>query len=172
MTIPVIPISGTRESFVSGKLSFKGRKPVLSDTIDFRTAIGSVYNKSNDIAILDVDGFRRNYLNSEIVKELRIKGRTVWFLTHIQTIDDVFDALCGSADLLAIPLDTVEPHLMEDANAISENVVPMLRFTNGVPWVKGDIPTIEAEMRSLSYRSILYFETSDCSLTHKDLEYL
>ena len=108
--IPIVPASGKRGAFLSGKLSFDGRMPVISDSRPLREALIEAYEATSEdqpIILLDVDGFADRFLNGEIVKEIRVKGRDLWFVTYVENLEDVISALTGSFSGLGIPMHTM-----------------------------------------------------------------
>lgn len=131
LLIPIVAISGKRGEFVSGKFSFRNGKPYLTERLDFIENVKEQCAKSNTVGILDIDGFSSRSINSDIIKEVKIRGRDTILITRIETLDDVFDTLCSNFDTIAIPNHTSEKGLIHDALEISDSVMPIGFFVDG-----------------------------------------
>lgn len=142
--IPIVPASGRRGAFVSGRLSFDGDLPKISEPIPLKDALVKAYNSTQEddpIILLDVDGFSERFLNGEIVKEIRIKGRDLWFVTYVENLEDVISALTGAFSGLGIPMHTIrEEDLMDHASEMSDSVFPVAFVRNGTELSSGRRP--------------------------------
>ena len=142
--IPIVPASGRRGAFASGRLSFDGNLPRMDETVPLKDALIEAYKSTQEddpIILLDVDGFSERFLNGEIVKEVRIKGRDLWFVTYVENIEDVISALTGAFSGLGIPMHTVkEEDLMDHASEMSDSVFPVAFVRNGTEISTGRRP--------------------------------
>lgn len=133
--IPIVPASGKRGAFTTGALSFLSETPSISEEYDLRQGLVDAYEKTQSdesIILFDVDGFRSRFLNNELVKEIRIKGRDLLFVTYIENVEDVISALTGSFSGVGIPLHTVDDYgVLEDANILSETAFPVAFVRKG-----------------------------------------
>ena len=165
--IPIVPASGKRGAFLSGKLSFDGRTPVISDSRPLKEALIEVYETTSEdqpIILLDVDGFADRFLNGEIVKEIRVKGRDLWFVTYVENLEDVISALTGSFSGLGIPMHTMrEEYLMDKASEMSDLVFPVAFVKNGLELSTGRRPDeLEILMRREGYPRALFIDMDTC----------
>lgn len=130
-----IPISGRRGSFTSGQVTFSSGRFSIESEKDAREVMIQMYSsmdRGGIIPVLDVDSFRRKYLNPDIVKDLRVKGRRVWLISYIRSSDDVIDAMCGMFDRLCVPFHTIDdPDVLVDALDLSDCVLPTIFVSNG-----------------------------------------
>ena len=132
---PLVPASGKRDTFVSGEMWFEGGLPNMEPRCDLRDALRKAYDATDDgdaIILFDIDGFRDRFLNGEIVKEIRVKGRDLWFITYVRNVEDVISALTGAFAGLGIPLHTIEDEsLLYEAKDLSEYVFPVAFMKDG-----------------------------------------
>lgn len=163
--IPVISVSGKRGGFTSGSLSFKKGKPYLSDTESLLENVKRQCANSDTVAILDVDGFSSRSMNGDIIKELKIKGRTTILITGIETLDDVFDALCSNFDMIALPYHMAEEDLLSEALEISDSVIMAGFFENGKEILTGATEEKFISENRNDKGEVLTFDINKCELT-------
>lgn len=78
------------------------------------------------VAIDHVSLVKRSF-DASLTKHLRIRGTEPWLMTHIRTVDDVFDAFNGSADMLLAPLHGLESRMeLKDIQSVSDSFVPVV----------------------------------------------
>lgn len=142
--IPIVPASGKRDAFVSGKLSFDGNIPRTDGSMSLKEALTAAHGSTQEddpIILLDTDGFRDRYLNGEIVKEIRIRGRDLWLVTYVHDVEDVISALSGAFAGLGIPIHTMYGEgLLDEASELSEYVFPVAFIRNGTEISTGRRP--------------------------------
>ncbi len=133
--LPIVPASGKRGAFVSGELAFEGDLPAIRDPCPLKDALiraHGITGENDPIILLDIDGFSERFLNGELVKEIRIRGRDLWFVTYIENLEDVIGALSGSFSGLGIPMHTVrEENLMDLASEMSDSVFSVAFIKDG-----------------------------------------
>lgn len=162
--IPIVPAAGKRGAFRSGDLSFDGPVPVMTGDRDIKDALLDAYSLTGDdepIVLLDIDGFESNFLNNEIVKEIRIKKRDLLFITYIRDSEDVISALTGSFSGLGIPLNTVRgDDVLTDALSLSEYVFPVVFSRNDREIASGEaVYRISDRMRKLGFGRMMVIDT-------------
>ncbi len=170
--LPIVPVSGRRGAFLSGSLYFEGDVPKLGDTVPLKDAMLKAYESTEEdapIVLLDVDGFSERFLNGEVVKEVRIRGRDLWFVTYVENLEDVISALTGSFSGLGIPMHTVkEDGLMRLAREMSDLTFPAAFIRNGTEISTGRRPDeLETIMRDRGEKRLLCIDTD--TLTAQDL---
>lgn len=172
--LPIVPASGKRGAFLSGNLSFDGNVPKLEDTVPLKDALMKAYEctqEDDPIVLLDVDGFSERFLNGEIVKEVRIRGRDLWFVTYVENLEDVISALTGSFSGLGIPMHTVrEENLMKLASEMTELAFPAAFIRNGREISTGRRPDeLEIIMRNRGEKRLLCIDMD--SLTTQEFDF-
>ena len=141
MEIDLVPVSTDRDGGMScGSLTFAGYLPdvkaPLSDYRVVRTSLqSSVEERKGIIAIMDIRGLRRRDIDETLLKNLRIRGSDIWFMTCISDADDLLDAFNTDADRILMPMHLVDDgHELDTIMAMSDSVIPVIfsvdRFTD------------------------------------------
>ncbi len=172
--VPLVPVSGKRGAFVSGTLSFDGNIPKITEERPLKDVLTEVYeNTETDdaIVLLDVDGFSERFLNGEVVKEVRIKGRDLWFVTYVENLEDVISALTGSFSGLGIPLHTIrEEDLLDKASELSESIIPTAFIKNGTEISTGRRPDeLEILYRAEGFSRLLMIDMDQLTAEESSL---
>ena len=161
-----IAIGGKRENFVSGALNFNGNLPQLNDQIplnEFLENFTPTIEKYESVVIVDVDSFKKKFLNTDIVKEIKIKKIDTKYLTYIYNIDDIYDATCGIFSNLCVPLHTLKNmDVLKEGIKISDNMIPTI-FSQYF-----DENIIE-EIKKLGFDEYLYVDTTKCEFEMRKL---
>ena len=132
MIVPLIPVSSDHDGRLScGKLSFKGSVPEIvgptEDYLERISAMGSSAEDKRPVVIMDVKGLRRGNMDNVLLKNLKIRGSKIWFMTQIETADDVLDAFNTDADAVLMPFGTVmDTFEMGSIMEISDSVIPVV----------------------------------------------
>ena len=165
------PISGKRGSFRSGDVSFDSGRFVIRSEKDSRIVLTQIHDETDRddcIPIIDVDSFDRRFINSDLVKDLRLRGRNLWLISYIRTIDDVIDAMCGSFEILCVPTHTVDGmDVLSDALEISDRIIPTVFVDkSGVPLFERSLDRIVKDVRNLGYPGYALLDIDHMELTH------
>lgn len=132
MQIPVIPVDGgTAGSLFCGKVAYRGFVPhIVGDTVGYRELVSGFTSDTEEkypAVIMDVEGLRRGNMSNTLLKRLKIRGTRTWFMTQIETLEDVFDAFNTDADAVIMPLHTVYDDRELDAIIeASDSVIPAI----------------------------------------------
>ena len=165
-----IPISGKREAFTSGEVTFSSGKFFIESPTDAADAIVRIHGateRGDIVPVLDVDSFSRRYLNPDVVKEIKIKGRRIWLISYIRSADDVIDAMCGAFDRLCVPFHTIDdPDVLSEALELSDCILPTIFVSDGRYIEDGDISEIVTEIRDLGYYEYAVFDVNGCTLEY------
>ena len=136
MQVQMIPVMSDRDGGLHcGKVSFSGYVPeIAGQTQDYRSLTASMQSAANDkqpVVVMDVKGLRRGNMDEVLLKNLRIRGSKVWFMTQIETADDVLDAFNTDADSVLMPLHTVrDAYELESILEMSDSAVPVIFSVN------------------------------------------
>ena len=172
MRIPFVPVSGKRDSFFSGKPVFSGCLPRIEVPEDYIGAVRRAHADSDGtkmMAVLDVDGLRERFMNTDLLKSKRAKGRTVMFITHVSGEDDVLDGMCGSYDVLGIPYHTADREVLRCALELSDTVTPVIFCSDGREVSSGrSADSARAEMRAAGFPRICFYDISEGTMDYED----
>lgn len=154
--IPMIPVSGKRDALKTGTLGFNGILPVMTDSIDLREGLIEAHSKTqadDEMIILDVDGFSSRFLNNEIIKSVRVKGRDLCLITYIENVDDIISALTGSFGSIGVPLHTIDDEdVLLDGMDFSDSLIPVAFTSMGkVIGSNESLERIEKRMEILGF---------------------
>lgn len=173
--IPIIPAeSNLYGKLFCGELAFNGLIPeIIGEKIPFEEAKSKIDTDENrgKAMILDVKGISKGSINEKLLKNLKIRGVDVWFMTSIRFAEDVFDAFNTDAELVFMPLHLINDETeLEDIAEISDSSVPTVFVRNG----KGksfdgekDVVKIAEEIFRLGYYSVCVFDIDDSLETEK-----
>lgn len=168
MMIPIVAASGTRGAFRSGDLYFDGPTPCMSGECGLKEALTKAYEATQEddpIILMDIDGFGSDFLNSELVKEIRMKRRDLLFVTYIRDSEDVISALTGAFSGLGIPVNTVkDDDVLSDALDLSDYVFPVV-FSKGGREISGGegVYRIADRMEGIGFTRMLVIDTDQLS---------
>ncbi|MFA5452341.1 MAG: hypothetical protein WC248_02055 [Candidatus Methanomethylophilaceae archaeon] len=168
MIIPVIPSTTVGEKVLVGHMIFDGPKPqVFGDTEDFNTftsELSSQYDHSTPFLIFDVKGMRNRMMNIDLLKNMKVHRKDIWFLTCIEKVEDVFDAFNTDADVLLIPYHTIiSDDELKEIHRMSDRSFPALFVRNKMTYTKNGMKDINKTMEKLNnmgFGSIAVFDLS------------
>jgi hypothetical protein len=84
------------------------------------------------VMIMDCTSFEQRQFSEKVMKNLRLTGFPVWFMTYINTVDDVFDAFNKDAEFVFAPYHFIESDIeLRDICDVSDSVVPMIFVHKG-----------------------------------------
>ena len=165
-----IPVSGRRGSLVSGRCSFISNGFTIESTTDLKEVLTQVHSSTDRddiIPILDVDSFGKRYINPDVVKEVRVRGRRLWLITYIRSVDDIIDAMCGAFDRLCVPIHTLDHmDVLSEGLEISDCIVPTIFVRDGKHIGDGDKDDLISSMVHLGYQEYAIFDIERCTIDH------
>ena len=130
MIIPILPMTSDGENeMVLGRIYFDVLTPRMKEgavrTTPVRMKKGEQTEEKGTALIIDVKGLQRGNLNDVLLKRLKIRGMRTWFLTNIESVDDVFDAFNTDAEAVLVPTHTVRSQdEFEDILSVSDSTIP------------------------------------------------
>ena len=84
------------------------------------------------VMIIDCTSFENRGFSEKVMKHMRLTGFPVWFMTCINTVDDVFDAFNKDAEFVFAPYHLIESDAeLKDICDVSDSVVPMIFVHKG-----------------------------------------
>ena len=131
MQIPIIPMTSDADNdILMGRVYFDMLTPKMTGEATKAVAVkGKVSAEQQEekgiVLVMDVKGLQRKNLNDVLLKRLKIRGKRTWFLTNIESVDDVFDAFNTDAEAVLVPTHTVRSEEeFEDILAVSDSAIP------------------------------------------------
>lgn len=167
-----VPISGRKGEQVICEVAFtEGCFTILSesDMRDVMTQIHGSTQRDDTIPVLDVDSFSKRFINTDLIKGLRLRGRSLWLISYIRSVDDVIDAMCGTFEKLCIPFQTVDDQdVLAEALEISDSIVPTLFVRKGRDaYSGGSISQMIRSIEKMGYGEYALFDVDTCELDHR-----
>ena len=137
MNIPLIGVSTDKDhGLIAGRIRFDGLTPYIDGGTDYRETVRSIPKDGDErhpILIVDVSGLQKGGIDTMLLKSLKIRGASTWFMTHIVTVDDLFDAFNTDADMILVPIHTVLSRSeLTDMHDVSDSIIPAIIVRNGV----------------------------------------
>lgn len=128
MEIPAFFATYRDGSLMAADGRFIGTVPRLGDRlVPFQEATGSreITEERGPAVVLDCDSLGSRVFRENVLKRMRVRGSDIWFMTYIETVDDVFDSFNTNAEKLLAPYHTVlDDAEWEDIHGVSDSVIP------------------------------------------------
>lgn len=133
--IPIIAATSNAEKeLFAGFLRFDGLTPYLECERDFQTAVREIVSKFEErqpVLVIDVKGLQKRNIDPVLLKRLKIHGAETWYLTNIESVDDVFDSFNTNASKVLMPCHTVRSQEeLEDIIGVSDSIIPVIFVRN------------------------------------------
>jgi len=124
------------------------------------------------VVVADMKGFGKGKIDDRLLMKLKFPGNDIWFMSHIEDIEDVFDCFMGEIEKLLIPYHTVRRmSVLRETFDISDNCIPVLFAPQGRVKCRGsetkDIRTVLEELEKIGFHEIAVFD-SDSVLRPED----
>lgn len=114
---------------------FEGTRPVARGAgRPFEEAVRGIgrSEERTPAVVVDMDSLSRRRFTEGVVKSMRVRGCDLWFMTWIETADDLFDAFNTTADMVMGPLHAVASGSdLEDIYSVSDSFIPTVFIRNG-----------------------------------------
>ena len=135
MFIPAIFASRPKSGLTASESWFQGTVPTLyGRTAPFQDAAAEVPRGEvrTPVTVVDADSLYARTFTEGVLKEMKVRGCDIWFMTWIETVDDLFDAFNTSADMVLGPLHAIasDPEL-EDILSVSDSFMPTVFVREG-----------------------------------------
>jgi hypothetical protein len=116
-------------------------------------------DERTEVIVVDVKGLNRGNMDDNLLTEVTIPGSDIWYLTHIEDIEDIFDGFMGDVMKIMIPYHTVRNKMvLEEAYDVSDNCIPVV--FSSVYDLNGMISCIENVFR-IGYTEVVVFDIDD-----------
>lgn len=179
MKIPILPMTSDEDNeIILGRVRFDVFTPKMYGETSKMTAVKEKASQSEEkgtVLVMDVKGLQRRNLNDVLLKRLRIRGMRTWFMTNIESVDDVFDAFNTDAEAVLVPTNTVrDDDEFEDILSVSDSAIPVILVRKGSAVVIGEnMDYIKAVRKvfSVGYAAVAVFDLDD-SLSEENWKYL
>lgn len=90
------------------------------------------------MVVIDCNSFAQRGFSEKVMKHLRVPGADLWFMTCINTVDDVFDAFNRDADFVFAPYHMILNEAeLKDIIDVSDSVVPVVFVSKGRAVLRG-----------------------------------
>ncbi len=135
MDIPAIFASHRADGLVAVPAWFDGVRPVaVGAPVPFDEATASIPRSEERLpaVVVDFDSLSERTFSERVMKTMRVRGSDIWFMTHIETVDDLFDAFNTSADIvMGAYHSSVSDAELEDIHSVSDSFVPVVYAVGG-----------------------------------------
>lgn len=172
MRIPLIPMTSDADNnIMAGQVYFDVFVPKMKGPFPSTPYPVKGSEEKATVLVMDVKGLQRRNLNDVLLKRLKIRGARTWFLTHIESVDDIFDAFNTDAESVLFPVHTVRSATeMEDIRSVSDSSVPAIFVRKGaVSILGGSVAFGDAVERvfGIGYHTVAVMDT-DGSMSEGD----
>ena len=138
-----------------GRVAFVAR-PGFTGTVPKNPTSWVLYRRqiskdaSAPLIAIDGDGLACGALVIEVMKRLGPRRAEMWFMSHIETSDDVFDSFNMGIDKLLVPFHTVRSSDdLKDMHRISDSIIPVLFCAGGYAIARKDRISLPDAMDAL-----------------------
>lgn len=135
MDVPAFFTSFRDGSMVVTDHRFEGTLPVIGDRwspFGEATSAGTVREARAPAVVVDCESLRRRTFTEGVLKGMRVRGADIWFMTHIEFVEDLFDAFNTSAEMVLAPYHTTASDAeLEDMHSVSDCLIPVVYIVRG-----------------------------------------
>ena len=175
MRIPILPMTSDEDNEIQlGRVRFDVLTPKIIGETATMTTVKEKNQPSEErgtVLIMDVKGLQRRNLNDVLLKRLRIRGMNSWFMTNIESVDDVFDAFNTDAEAVLVPTQTVRSEdEFEDILSVSDSAIPVVLIRKrGAVFIGENMEYLKAirKVFSTGFATVAVFDLDD-SLTEEN----
>ena len=179
MRIPILPMTSDEDNEIQlGRIRFDVLTPKMVGETTTMTTVKEKNQPSEErgtVLIIDGKGLQRRNLNDVLLKRLRIRGMNSWFMTNIESVDDVFDAFNTDAEAVLVPTHTVRSEdEFEDILRVSDSAIPVVLVRRGNAVLIGENMDYLKAVRkvfSTGFATVAVLDLDD-SLTEDNWAYL
>lgn len=171
MEIPAVFVSSEDGRLYSLDARFSGRRIAVSgERIPFEDAVSCLpFRESRmPVAVVDLDSLSHRMFTEGVMKGMRIRGSDIWFLTWIETADDVFDAFNTTADtVIGMYHSSRSDSDLKDIHELSDCFVPAVCCSDGKALSRKkrseDVTDVLSRLTDMGFYRICVMDT-DCSI--------
>lgn len=154
MEVPAIFAADTGNGLVALDAWFQGIRPTVSGVEEpFEDSAGRILRSDSrsPVVVVDTESLARGTFTTGVVKDMKVRGCDIWFMTCIETVDDLFDSFNTTADMVMGAYHNVESDAeLEDIHSVSDSFVPTVFIVDGMAVQRnGTTENISAVMSDL-----------------------
>ena len=172
MEVSAIFAADTGDGLVALDAWFQGIRPTVSGVTEpFEDAAGRIprSDSRSPVVVVDTDSLARGTFTTGVVKDMKVRGCDIWFMTCIETVDDLFDSFNTTADMVMGAYHHVESDAeLEDIHSVSDSFVPTVFIVEGMAvrrnGTMGSISAVMSELTGMGFYRLCLLDT-DGSLT-------
>ena len=169
MKVPAFFASHTKEGLLASDGHFSGVRAVAGQrTVPFgeATARGIIRDVRSPAVVVDCDSLTRGVFTEGVLKSMKVRGADIWYMTYIETVDDVFDGFNTDAEMLMAPYHTVlDDDEFRDIHSVSDSVIPTVFVRKGYGIVsrrrKDPVTRILEHLTDLGFYKTCVLDTDD-----------
>ena len=175
MQVPALFAAVTGDGLVALDAWFQDTRPTASGRSEpFTEAAGRVprSDERSPAVVVDMDSLAHGTFTAGVVKHMKVRGCDIWFMTCVETVDDLFDSFNTTADMVMGPYHCVESDAeLEDIHSVSDSFVPTVFVVNGRAVLRkgatGDPSRTLSDLSEMGFYRVCLLDT-DGSLTEGD----
>ena len=175
MQVPALFAAVTGDGLVALDAWFQDTRPTASGRSEpFTEAAGRVprSDERSPAVVVDMDSLARGTFTAGVVKDMKVRGCDIWFMTCVETVDDLFDSFNTTADMVMGPYHCVESDAeLEDIHSVSDSFVPTVFVVGGRAVLRkgaiGDPSRTLSDLSEMGFYRVCLLDT-DGSLTEEN----
>jgi len=127
MEIPALYAVFKGGSIKAGSAIHTDGKIILDTKLRAAREMFTESDERTEVVVVDVKGLNRGNMDDNLLTGMVIPGNDIWYLTHIEDIEDIFDGFMGDVSKIMIPYHTVRnTAVLEEAYDVSDNCIPVV----------------------------------------------
>ncbi len=116
------------------------------------------------VLIVDAMGMQRRNMDDSTIR-VKVPGHDIWYMTCIETEDDVFDGFLSNGEALLMPYHMMtRDDVLEEAFELSDSCIPVLFISKRKVIANKrskDIQETIREIEDVGFSTIIVFDTDD-----------
>lgn len=167
MTIPALFAVSSGNTLSVRDTFFDCLKVGIGPEYDYK-AVSSKFKDTvrKPVVVVDSNSFNSECFDETVMKKMAIRGNDIWFMTHIECVDDVFDSFNTVAENLLAPLHTIADYdELTDILSVSDSVIPAIFVNMGkgidINGISADPIDILDKIIDIGYGRVCVVDTDD-----------
>jgi hypothetical protein len=136
--------------------------------MEFSETVSPQVNRQfrSPMLMIDCNSFAAREFSEKVMKNLRVPGADIWFMTYIATVEDVFDSFNRDADMVFGPTHFIESDSeLKDICNVSDSFVPVVFVHQGKAVVR---KRVSADVQTVLDKLVSYGFYRNCVLDMED----
>ena len=127
---------------------------------------GLIREQKAPALFVDCNSFREKGFSERIMTNMKVKGAEVWFMTYIETVDDLFDSFNRDAEQVFAPYHAIlNESELRDICSVSDSFLPVVFVNNGKAMLPGrrtgDVLSVLEKLVSLGFYKNCVLDTDE-----------